>query len=33
MRYIVLLIPVIFQWRMEGFNGDDTGTCAGILQK
>jgi hypothetical protein len=26
-----ILIPVIFQWRMEDFYGDDTGTGAGIL--
>jgi hypothetical protein len=26
-----ILIPVIFQWRMEDFYGDDTGTGAGLL--
>jgi hypothetical protein len=26
-----ILIPVIFQWRMEDFYGDDTGTGAGIV--
>ena len=26
-----ILIPVIFQWRMEDFFGDDTGTGAGVV--